>query len=348
MKQAILSAPLQLDIFDVPIPALEPGDCLLRVESALVCGTDIRIYEGTKKKNVSYPTVMGHEFSGTITESNGELPEGLAIGDLVAVYPLVPCGNCVACQRGKANICRNRVAFGYQLPGGFGEYVRVPATAVQMGNMVKVNGVQPNSAAVIEPLSCAYNGLKLIDAPNAKALLVTGCGPLGLMHIRLAKALGVDQIIAVDPSEDRLRVASASGAQLTLAPGDGVVAAIRDFTDGAGVDAMVVAVGRSDAFEPYLDALAPGAKVNLFAGFPTGKDTLKVSANEVHYNEYSLVGSSSCHLSDFEYVASLVADGTLQVDDLVTTTLSIDDTVGALEAAKAGRDLRVGVSARLG
>jgi threonine dehydrogenase-like Zn-dependent dehydrogenase len=158
----------------------------------------------------------------------------------------------------------------------------------------------------------------------------------------------VDQIIAVDPSEDRLRVASASGAQLTLAPGDGVVAAIRDFTDGAGVDAMVVAVGRADAFEPYLDALAPGAKVNLFAGFPTGKDTLKVSANEVHYNEYSLVGSSSCHLSDFEYVASLVANGTLQVDDLVTTTLSIDDTVGALEAAKAGRDLRIGVSARLG
>lgn len=345
MKQAILSAPMQMDIVDVPIPALEPGDCLLRVESALVCGTDIRIYEGTKKKNVSYPTVMGHEFSGTIIESSGDLPDGLAVGDLVAVYPLVPCGECVACTRGKANICRNRIAFGYQLPGGFGEYVRIPAAARQ--NMVKVNGVDPNSAAVIEPLSCAYNGLKLIDAHNAKALLVTGCGPLGLMHIRLAKAIGVQQIVAVDPSEERLRVAAASGAQLTLPPGDSVVSAIRDFTGDAGVDAMVVAVGRADAFEPYLDALAPGAKVNLFAGFPTGKDTLQVAANEVHYNEYSLVGSSSCHLSDFQYVASLVADGTLKVDDLVTTTLSIDDTVGALEAAKAGRDLRVGVSARI-
>jgi L-iditol 2-dehydrogenase len=348
VKQAILSAPLQMDILDVPIPALESGDCLLRVESALVCGTDIRIYEGTKKKNVSYPTVMGHEFSGTITESNGELPDGLALGDLVAVYPLVPCGACVACLRGKANICRNRAAFGYQLPGGFAEYVRVPAAAVKAGNMVKVNGVKPNSAAIIEPLSCAYNGLKLIDASNARALLVTGCGPLGLMHIRLAKAIGVQQIIAVDPSEERLRVAEASGAQLALAPGDGVVDAIRDFTDGAGVDAMVVAVGRADAFEPYLDALAPGAKVNLFAGFPTGKDVLQVPANEVHYNEYSLVGSSSCHLSDFEYVAGLVSDGTLAVDDLVTTTLGIDDTVGALEAAKAGHDLRVGVSAHVG
>jgi 2-desacetyl-2-hydroxyethyl bacteriochlorophyllide A dehydrogenase len=343
----MLSAPLQMDIVEVPLPELEPGDCLLQVESALVCGTDIRIYEGTKKKNVSYPTVMGHEFSGTVVRSNGDLPSGLSIGDLVAVYPLVPCGDCVACLRGKANICRNRIAFGYQLPGGFAEYVRVPAAAVRAGNMVKVNGVKPNSAAVIEPLACAYNGLKLIDAPNAKALLVTGCGPLGLMHIRLAKALGVEQIIAIDPSEERLRVAAESGAQLTLAPGEGTVAAIRDFTNDAGVDAMVVAVGRADAFEPYLDALAPGAKVNLFAGFPTGKDTLQVPANEIHYNEYSLVGSSSCHLTDFEYVASLVAGGTLEVDDLVTTTLSIDDTVGALEAAKAGRDLRVGVSARV-
>lgn len=345
MKQAVLSGPLDMQILDVDIPSLEPGDCLLRVESALVCGTDIRIYEGKKKKNVSYPTVMGHEFAGTIAESNGDLAHGLAVGDQVAVYPLVPCGECVACVRGKANICRNRVAFGYQLPGGFAEYVRVPAAAVQAGNLVTVNGITPDSAALIEPLSCAYNGLKLIDAPQAHALLVVGCGPLGLMHIRLGVALGIRQIIAVDPSPERLEVAAASGAQLTLTPSPETVSSIRAFTEGAGVDAMVVAVGRADAFEPYLDALAPGAKVNLFAGFPTGEDTLRIAANDVHYNEYSLIGSSSCHLSDFEYVASLVRSGTLKVDDLVTARMSIDDTVGAIEAAKAGRNLRVSVTA---
>lgn len=346
MKQAILNGPLDMTVREEDVPELEPGDCLLRVESALVCGTDIRIYEGKKKKNVTYPTVMGHEFSGTVVESNGPLPDGLAVGDLVAVYPIVPCGRCVACERGRENICRNRTAFGYQLPGGFAEYVHVPAVAVRAGNLVKVNGVQPNSAAVIEPLSCAYNGLKLIDAPTAKALLVVGCGPLGLMHIRLARALGVEKIVAVDPSEQRLAVAAESGAQLILTPGDTTVRAVRDFTGGNGVDAMVVAVGRADAFEPYLDALAPGAKVNLFAGFPTGEDALTVPANEVHYNEYSLVGSSSCHLSDFETVAAMVTDGILRVDDLVTTTMNIDDTVAALEAAKAGHDLRVGITAR--
>ncbi|PRZ11611.1 alcohol dehydrogenase catalytic domain-containing protein [Nesterenkonia sandarakina] len=346
MKQAILNGPLDMIIKEQEIPPLEPGDCLLRVQSALVCGTDIRIYEGTKKKNVTYPTVMGHEFAGTIAESNGPLPHGLVVGDLVAVYPIMPCGHCSACVRGRENICRNRLAFGYQIPGAFAEYVHVPAAAVRAGNLVKVNGVRPNSAAVIEPLSCAYNGLKLIDAPAAHALLVVGCGPLGLMHIRLASALGVKKIVAVDPSAQRLSAAAKSGAQLTLAPGDTAAREILEFTDGDGVDAMVVAVGRTDAFEPYLEALSPGAKVNLFAGFPTGKDVLAVSANDVHYNEYSLIGSSSCHLSDFEFVASMVTDGTLQVDDLVTTTMEIEEAVAALEAAKAGDDLRVGITAR--
>jgi L-iditol 2-dehydrogenase len=306
----------------------------------------VRIYEGKKKKNVTYPTVMGHELSGTIVDSNGQLPHDLEKGDLVAVYPLVPCGRCVACLRGRENICRSRVAFGYQLPGGFGEYVRIPKIAVDNGNLVKVNGIKPDTAALIEPLSCAFNGLSLIDAASAHALLVVGCGPLGLMHIRLARTLGIPKIIAVDPSEQRLAVAKESGAHLVLPPGETTVANIRSFTDGAGVDAFVVAVGRSDAFEPYLDALAPGAKVNLFAGFPTGEDILRVPANEVHYNEYSLVGSSSCHLSDFQHVASLVANGSLQVDDLVTTRVGIDDVVQGIEAAKAGRDLRVSVSYR--
>lgn len=347
MKQAVLLAPFDLSVQEVDVPSLEPGDCLIRVESALVCGTDVRIYEGTKKKNVVYPTVMGHEFSGTIVETSGDLPDGLALGDLVAVYPLVPCGECVACMRGKANICRNRVAFGYQLPGGFAEFVRIPAAAVQAGNLVKVDGLNPDTAALIEPLACAFNGLNLIGAADAHALLVVGCGPLGLMHIRIARSLGVERIVAVDPSEERLVIAAQSGAQLTLTPGDSTVVDIRAFTDGAGVDAMVVAVGRADAFEPYLGALAPGAKVNMFAGFPTGKDTIQLPANEVHYNEYSIIGSSSCHLSDFEQVSALVLSGNLQVDDLVTTTLGINETVRGIEAAKAGRDLRVAISARI-
>ena len=148
-RQAVLTRPNELTVQDVPIPELEPGDILLRVDAALLCGTDVRIYNGSKQKNVTFPTVLGHEFAGTIADANGPLPDGLEFGSQVAVYPLVTCGTCAACRKGHENICKNRQAFGYQLTGGLSQYVRVPAVARQ--NLVPVAGVPASQAAIIEP-----------------------------------------------------------------------------------------------------------------------------------------------------------------------------------------------------
>jgi L-iditol 2-dehydrogenase len=344
MKQAVLHAPLDLKVEDNEIPALEPGDVLLRVESALVCGTDVRIYEGRKKRNVSYPTVMGHEFSATVADSSGPLPDGLAQGDLVCVYPLLPCEKCVACTRNHPNLCRNRIAFGYQLPGGFSQYVRVPAAAVRAGNIVPIGGVSPGAAAIVEPLACAYNAQRLASAAGAPTMLVSGCGPLGLMHIRLARQLGVGRIVGVDPIAERRTAAEASGADLTLAPGPDTAAQILEWTEGAGIDVLVMAVGRTDALDPYLGALAPGARVSVFAGFSGEGTALEIPANDIHYNEWTVVGASSCRLDDYQAVAELVRSGALQVDDLVGTQVPIDDIVDAISLAASGRDMRVGVA----
>ncbi|MFJ8815635.1 zinc-dependent alcohol dehydrogenase [Amycolatopsis thermoflava] len=344
MKQAVLHAPLDLKVVETDIPALDDGDLLLRVESALVCGTDVRIYEGRKKRNVTYPTVMGHEFSATVADSAGPLPDGLSIGDLVCVYPLLPCGHCVACSREHPNLCRNRIAFGYQLPGGFSQFVRVPAAAVRAGNVVAVNGISPAAAAIIEPLACAYNGQRLASAQGASTMLVSGCGPLGLMHIRLARQLGAQRIVAVDPIRERRALAEVSGADLALSPGPGAADRILDWTEGAGVDVLVMAVGRTDAVHPYLGVLAPGARVSVFAGFSGEGTNLEIPANDVHYNEWTFVGASSSRLGDFQAVAGLVRSGALHVEDLVGTQLPIDDVTDALHLAASGRDLRVGVA----
>jgi L-iditol 2-dehydrogenase len=343
MKQAILHAPLELKVEDVDIPPLDEGDLLLRVETSLVCGTDVRIYEGRKKRNVTYPTVLGHEFSGTIVDSAGPLPDGLSQGGLVCVYPLLPCGECVACTRDHPNICRNRVAFGYQLPGGFGQYVRVPADAVRRGNVVPVDGVSPGAAAIVEPLACAYNAQRLAGVRGARTMLVSGCGPLGLMHIRLARHLGVERIAAVDPIADRRAVAEQSGADLTLGPDDDTAQRILDWTGGAGVDVLVAAVGRTDAIHPYLGILAPGARISVFAGFSGEGTALEIPANDIHYNEWSVVGASSSRLADFQEVAGWVRSGALKVDDLVGSQLPLEQAVDAIQLAASGRDMRVGI-----
>ncbi|MEZ5090672.1 MAG: alcohol dehydrogenase catalytic domain-containing protein [Micropruina sp.] len=112
------------------------------------------------------------------------MPEGVAIGDQVCVYPLVPCGECVACRKSHPNICRNRVAFGYQLPGGLSQYIVVPADARQ--NIVALPGVSAAEAALAEPPACALNGQNLAKVAGRRPSWSAGCGPLGLMHIRLA------------------------------------------------------------------------------------------------------------------------------------------------------------------
>ena len=338
-RQAVLHQPNDLRIEQVPIPELQTGDVLLRVDAALLCGTDVRIYQGRKQRNVTFPAVLGHEFAGTVVDANGPLPDGVAMGDQVAVYPLVTCGTCAACRKGHENICKNRKAFGYQLTGGLSQYVRVPAEARQ--NLVPVPGVPATQAAIIEPVACAYNGQKLAGMQRAETALIVGCGPLGLIHTGLAKSLGVERVAAVDPIAGRRAMATRFGADLVLEPGPDTADTLNDFSKG-GIDVLVMAIGRIDALTPYLGCLAPGASVSVFAGFGADAD-LAVSANDVHYNEWNIVGASSCRLDGFHAVAPIVASGSIPVAELIGTQLPLDRAVEALDLAGSGADMRVGV-----
>ncbi|MFT3832112.1 MAG: alcohol dehydrogenase catalytic domain-containing protein [Micropruina sp.] len=339
MQQAVLYRPDELRVEERDVPALAEGEVLLKVTAALLCGTDLRIYSGSKTKNVTLPSVLGHEIAGEVVDAAGPLPEGVALGDQVCVYPLVPCGECVACRKNHPNICRSRVAFGYQLPGGLSQYIVVPADARQ--NIVPLPGVSAPEAALVEPLACALNGQNLARVAEAEAVLVTGCGPLGLMHIRLAKAQGVPTVIAVDPNTARHQIARESGADLVFSPGDDTPGRIFDATDG-GVDVVIMAIGRVDALTPYLGILAPGARISAFAGFNSG-DVLSILANDIHYNEYEVVGASSCRLENFHAVAGLVLAGKLRVADLVGTQLPLARVHEALDLVASGKDLRVGI-----
>jgi L-iditol 2-dehydrogenase len=331
MKQVTLYQANDLRVEEHDVPELAEGEVLIKVTAALLCGTDLRIYSGRKTKNVTLPSVLGHEIAGEIARANGPLPDGLSLGDQVCIYPLVPCGTCSACRKGHPNICRNRIAFGYQLAGGLSQYIVVPAMARQ--NIVPLAAVSAQEAALVEPLACALNGQNIAR--------VLGCGPLGLMHIRLAKAQGVPVVIAVEPNEGRHEIARASGADLVLAPGDEAVGRILDAADG-GIDVVIMAVGRVDALTPYWGVLAPGARVSAFAGFNAG-DVLPLVANDIHYNEYEIVGASSCRLENFHAVAGLISSGRLAVADLVGTQLPLDQASDALDLIASGKDLRVGI-----
>ena len=313
---------------------------LLRVDAALVCGTDVRIYQGRKQKNVTFPTVLGHEFAGTVVDANGPLPDGVAMGDQVAVYPLVTCGD----MRGLPQGTREH------LPQP--ESLRLPAhrRPVPIRAGPGRGAAEPGAGARSAGHSGRHHrtgGVRLQraetgrDAAARETALIVGCGPLGLIHAGLAKNLGVEKVAAVDPIAGRRDMATRFGADLVLEPGPDAADTLNEFSDG-GIDVLVMAIGRIDALTPYLGCLAPGASVSVFAGFGADAD-LAVSANDVHYNEWNIVGASSCRLDGFHAVAPMVASGALPVGELIGTQLPLDRAVEALDLAGSGADMRVGV-----
>ena len=197
MKAAVLRGPNDLALTTIATPQAGAGDLVLRVRAATVCGTDLRILTGKKTKGVRFPSVIGHEFAGVVVEAGADVV-GWRVGDRVCVDPVVPCRACAYCKSGRENVCLNRQAIGYEFDGAFAEYVRVPAIALQSGNVFRVpDGMDFEAAALAEPLACCLNGFRNADVRLGDTVLVLGAGPIGLMHAALAKSAGVRQVLSL-------------------------------------------------------------------------------------------------------------------------------------------------------
>ena len=160
MKAAVLRAPKVLEVGDIATPEARPGELILAIRASTVCGTDLRILTGKKTKGVRFPSIIGHEFAGVVVQT-GDGVKGFATGDRVCMDPVIPCRACSYCKAGLENVCLNRQAMGYEFDGGFAEYVRVPAIALESGNVFKMpDGMSFEAAALSEPLACCINGQK--------------------------------------------------------------------------------------------------------------------------------------------------------------------------------------------
>ena len=217
MKALVFEGPGKMGVREVPVPALQEGDLLVKVAACLICGTDIRIFRGKKTKDVRIPSILGHEFSGTVAETGGKV-EGFAVGDAVSMAPVVPCLTCYCCKHDRENVCLNRTAFGYEYDGAFAEFVRIPAAAIRSGNLYHVPvGSDLQGLALAEPLACCINGQGNSPVRLGDTVVVMGAGPIGLMHLLLAGKSGA-RVIVSEPNEDRRKTALGLGADLGRGP----------------------------------------------------------------------------------------------------------------------------------
>ena len=343
MLAAVYHGPEDLRVEEYPVPVISPDEALLKVISAGICGTDLRIYHGAHRKYAPGTVrIPGHEVVGDVVELGANV-RGLELGRRVFVAPNMGCGHCRHCVSGRNNRCADYDAFGVTLDGAFAEYVRVPAAAIVQGNLIAVDeGTDPAAAALIEPFACVLHGQDMLDIEPTDVVLVVGAGPIGMMHLMLARLYGARKVIVSDLLSPRLALASEAGADRAVNPREEDLAtAVSEETGGEGADVIIIAAPAGAAQSESLELAAIGGRITFFGGLPKGKSVIAFDSNLVHYKELRVTGTTACSTNDCWRAATIVNSGRIDLAPLVSGRFPLREAVNAFAAAEDRQSLKV-------
>jgi len=344
MLAAVYYGPHDLRIENVPIPSIGDDEVLLRVLRANICGTDLRIYHGGHRH---YPPgarrIPGHEVVGEVVAAGAALAEQYLLGRRLFVAPNMGRGDSRETISGNNNLDPRFDAIGITLDGAFAEYMRVPAAAVRGGNLMPVaEGVDPAVAALTEPLACVWRGQNKINVGAGDVALVMGAGPIGVLHVMLARLRGATRIIVSEPAAGRREQALALGADVAVDPAsEDLAAAVRANSDGRGADVVITAAPVKALQEQALDLAAVGGRINYFGGLSKEDSFIRFNSNTVHYKELIVTGTTACSTYDCLRAAEIVNSGRLDLSPLITASFPLAEANAAFAAAGDGRNLRV-------
>ena len=342
MKVFRFYAPGDVRIEESPEPQVAAGEVKLRVRACSMCGTDVKIATAGHQR-MQPPRVMGHEIAGEIVEV-GEGVTGWAAGDRVQVIAAIPCGKCEFCTAGLMTICPNQLSMGYDFDGGFAPFMIVPPNVLAVDGLNRIpDGVSFAEASVSEPFACAINAQELADTHEGDVVVVVGSGPIGCLHVRLARARGAAKVFLVELSRERLDLAAEivkPDAAICSAEVD-PVQAVLDLTDGKGASLVITAAASGAAQEQGLRMLAPRGRISLFGGLPKDKPTITLDSNLVHYRELTIWGANGSSPAHNKQALAHIADGSVPVADLITHRLPLDQIRDGLDVVRNGTGIKV-------
>lgn len=285
MQSAVLVGPGRIEVREVPLPEPGPGEIVMKVESALTCGADLRAW----KRGAGAPAPLGHEYSGVVA-AMGEGVRGFRLGDAVMTAHSAPCGECFHCSRGEENLCE-RLEAGMAV-GGFAEFVRVGAPIVRQTMFPKPRSLSFAEAAFLEPLASVVQGLQSIPVARRDTVVILGSGAIGLLYLLALQAYGRPaRIVLAGRGEARLALASRLGADRVVdVDRESIVEVVRELTGGLGAEVVLECAGQPDAWEQLLDLVCRGSHILLFGGCPGGVP-VAFDTTRLHYDQVALLGS---------------------------------------------------------
>jgi len=342
MRVARFHAPEDIRIEDAPEPTPGAGDVKIRVRACSTCGTDVKISR-FGHKNMTPPRVMGHEIAGEVVEVGADVT-GWVPGDRVQVIAAIPCGKCADCLADHMTICPNQTSMGFQFDGGFAEFMIVPKVVLDVDGLNRIpEGVSYAEASVAEPLACATNAQELVRVEPGNDVVVIGSGPIGCLHVRVAKSRGAGRVFLVELSRERLDLAAAlvhPDAAICAAEEDPIDAVLK-LTDGRGADVIITAAASGKAQEQALQMVARRGRISFFGGLPKTDPTITLDSNLVHYSELMIIGANGSSPSHNKRALAMIADGSVPVKDLITHRLPLEQVLDGIGIVSRGEAIKV-------
>ena len=315
MTAAVLYGKEDVKIEQVPIPRVGDGEVLIKVQVALTCGTDLKVYQrGYHARMIVPPALFGHELAGVIEEV-GPGVKTFRKGMRVVALNSAPCQACFYCAKHQENLCEDLLFNN----GAYAEYIKIPKRIVELNMLAIPQGMSFEAAAMTEPLACVLRGLQETGVEIGDNVAVIGGGPIGLMFLQVAKAIGCNPI-AVVKRDEQVAAARKFGAEEVVQINDRMdaVDAVRALTPGGrGVDVVIEAVGRPQAWQWAIDMVRKGGTVNLFGGCPSGTK-VEIDTNRLHYSEISLKATFHHTPDTVRRAFKLIAEKKVQPTDYIT------------------------------
>lgn len=344
MKALRFYAPEDVRLEEVPDPVCGPDEVKLRVRNCSTCGTDVKIfYNG--HQNLTPPRITGHEIAGEIVEVGANVSGSWQVGDRVQVIAAVPCGECHECRKGWMEVCQNQTSVGYQYDGGFAEFMIVPREVLKVDGLNKIpDNVGFDEASAAEPLACAINAQALLGIEEGDTVVVFGAGPIGCMHIRIARGVhNCGPIYLVDVNEDRLALsADAVSPDGTInAAQEDVVARVLELTDGRGADVVITATAANITQEQAIAMAARNGRISFFGGLPKTDPTITCDSNIVHYRQLHIHGANGSSPAHNKQALAYISSGQVPVKDLITARVPLDRVLDAFQIVKNGEAIKV-------
>jgi threonine 3-dehydrogenase len=326
-----------VEIREVPVPDPGPGEVLVRVEAASVCGTDLHIYNWDQwaQGRIHPPLIPGHEFAGVVA-AVGQGVTTVKEGDKVSAEMHVACGKCLQCRTGQAHICQHVRILGVDANGAFASYAIIPET-----NIWKLSPAIPHDyASLLDPLGNAVHTV-LAGPIAAKTVLVTGCGAIGLFSIAVAKACGAAKVYAMEVNANRRSVAAAMGADLVLDPAkDKVEEQILEETGGTGVDVLLEMSGHPAAIRTAFSLLRTGGRASLL-GIPSKPFELDF-ARDIIFKGAIVQGINGRKMFETWFqMEALLATGKLNLEPAITHRLKLSEFSQAMQLLQSGEAIKV-------